>query len=876
MHTFAQKPKATQAKAPAKPAVGDRGSSHQSPGVESLPLYLQRAMAGPAIQAKTVVNSPGDAYEQEADREVDHVARMPAAMPSLGEGRPLDPAARDHFESRFGFDFSQVRIHADGEAESLARGFNANAFTVGRDIAFAEGRYSPESGAGRQLIGHELAHVMQQSAGRVSPPQSKDSPVVVDKGLEEEADQHGQLVAGGAPVPVVGRATRVPTHPRSAVQCQPGHDPDEVHRGPRGPRGERGPKGTHTLQQERSQTAVVQRDSKKGDSGTRETVVEVRWSEEEDVFFDRLVAAIGRSKPFYNVESSEFERYGIDQHPLRPLSNALHTEYRQKHSDLKGARVKIHVSAYYNAHHGADEYTIYNPSVTLEPDQPQTKGPATPPATAPENTSRGTGAGAMPDKKKGSVESTQPAWIVEVLAKDVLEADRQGYGGYEFTVQNSRRGGLIMSHQASISPGHPHASNQADMSEKTAHSGVQSVVDAALQREGEYHGLFQRDAKSGSMVFQSLHRQEIYHPAPEVRPSPHRGMSQEQWFEAATGMPYPQAINRRLAKIGAKLIHDSNPLLLKNLPYTIAGVVIPMGAMKLLTMDLSEAGNIVRIEWQVDEEIVAESTQARASASVSAEQPANALQVGDVVEWDGQMQKVVDIEPGKVVTEPYTAGADDPALQGTAANDNYANDIEAARAARAQKTSSPNVQQQPQTLQATGTGDAVGTQVETGKTGAVDAQNANTTRMGPNSPGQPSGPTGQIRNPKRSAAEQQQYDAAIKEYSKKQPIREIKEPTERHHVGTNKSTEFTPELEEVFEGADRSLKDQANIVSIEGHKGPHGADYNRAILQSLKDAVKGRAPHSPEYRQAFDAELARLKREVARPGSYLNRLARGE
>jgi hypothetical protein len=496
---------------------------------------------------------------------------------------------------------------------------------------------------------------------------------------------------------------------------------------------------THTLQQERSQTPVVQRDSKKGDSGTRETVVEVRWSEEEGVFYDRLLAAIGRSKAFYNVESSEFERYGIDQHPLRPLSNALHTEYRQKHSDLKGARVKIRVSAYYNPHHGADEYTIYNPSVTLEPSQPQTKAPATPPTTAPANTSNATGTGAAttPDKKKGSVEATQPAWIVGVLTKDVLDADRKGYGGYEFTVQNSRKGGLVISHQAKISPRHPHASNQADMSEKTAHSDVQTFMDTVLLHDGEYHGLFQRDAKSGSMVFQSFHRTEVYHPPPEVRPSPRRDMSQEQWFEAVTGMPYPQAINRRLAKIGAKLIHDSNPLLLKNLPYTIAGVVVPIGAMKLLTMDLSEAGNLVRIEWQVDEELVAQSTQARASASVTAEQPANALQVGDVVEWDGQPQKVVDIKPGKVITEPYTVEADHPALQGTAANDSYANDIEAARAARAQKTNNANVQKQPQTLQVTGTGDAVGTQVETGNIGAVDARNANTTRMGPKPTAQP-------------------------------------------------------------------------------------------------------------------------------------------
>jgi len=60
-------------------------------------------------------------------------------------GQPLPKSIRTFFESRFGYDFSQVRIHNDPEAAKLARALNAEAFTYGRDIYFGESRYRPEN-----------------------------------------------------------------------------------------------------------------------------------------------------------------------------------------------------------------------------------------------------------------------------------------------------------------------------------------------------------------------------------------------------------------------------------------------------------------------------------------------------------------------------------------------------------------------------------------------------------------------------------------------------------------------------------------------------------------------------------------------------------
>jgi hypothetical protein len=72
-------------------------------------------------------------------------------------------------EPRFGHDFSQVRVHADTKAAESAEVVKAKAYTVGRHVVIGEGQPSPETIAGRQLLAHELAHVVQQSGGGGGP-----------------------------------------------------------------------------------------------------------------------------------------------------------------------------------------------------------------------------------------------------------------------------------------------------------------------------------------------------------------------------------------------------------------------------------------------------------------------------------------------------------------------------------------------------------------------------------------------------------------------------------------------------------------------------------------------------------------------------------
>ena len=105
---------------------------------------------------------------QRATARNDPLTRSPSTAPLAvhetlrSRGQLLDPDTRAYFEPRYGHDFSRVRVHADRQASETARAMDAAAYTVGSQIAFAEGRYQPGTAAGRRLLAHELAHVAQQ------------------------------------------------------------------------------------------------------------------------------------------------------------------------------------------------------------------------------------------------------------------------------------------------------------------------------------------------------------------------------------------------------------------------------------------------------------------------------------------------------------------------------------------------------------------------------------------------------------------------------------------------------------------------------------------------------------------------------------------
>jgi len=82
-------------------------------------------------------------------------------------GSPLDAGVRADMEQRFGQDFGDVRVHSGGDAHASAAKLSAQAYTVGSDIVFQEGRYDPGSAEGSHMLAHELTHVVQQRNGAV-------------------------------------------------------------------------------------------------------------------------------------------------------------------------------------------------------------------------------------------------------------------------------------------------------------------------------------------------------------------------------------------------------------------------------------------------------------------------------------------------------------------------------------------------------------------------------------------------------------------------------------------------------------------------------------------------------------------------------------
>ena len=125
-------------------------------------------------------------------------------------GSPLDTEARVDMESRFGQDFSDVRVHTDSRAHESAKSVNAQAYTVGSDIVFQSGNYNPGSDSGKHMLAHELTHVVQQRSGPVEGTEAGGGVKVSDPGdrFEREASANADAMMS-APAVQTSTATAV-------------------------------------------------------------------------------------------------------------------------------------------------------------------------------------------------------------------------------------------------------------------------------------------------------------------------------------------------------------------------------------------------------------------------------------------------------------------------------------------------------------------------------------------------------------------------------------------------------------------------------------------------------------------------------------------
>jgi hypothetical protein len=97
-------------------------------------------------------------------------SRVESVLSRPGSG--LEPRLQRDMELGFGYDLSGVRVHADAAAAESAQDVHAKAYTLGRDIVFGAGRFAPETREGRQLLAHELTHVLQQTGA--APIETED------------------------------------------------------------------------------------------------------------------------------------------------------------------------------------------------------------------------------------------------------------------------------------------------------------------------------------------------------------------------------------------------------------------------------------------------------------------------------------------------------------------------------------------------------------------------------------------------------------------------------------------------------------------------------------------------------------------------------
>lgn len=139
---------------------------------------------------RPAAGAPAPAMQRKGGAEA---FRLPANLASFGTGigQPLQDGVRHDMERFFGTSFANVRVHTGPQALAIG----ALAFTHGPNLYFAPGHYNASTARGRQLLGHELAHVVQQRSGRVPNPFGSGIAIVHDRGLEAEAERLGLLAA---------------------------------------------------------------------------------------------------------------------------------------------------------------------------------------------------------------------------------------------------------------------------------------------------------------------------------------------------------------------------------------------------------------------------------------------------------------------------------------------------------------------------------------------------------------------------------------------------------------------------------------------------------------------------------------------------------
>lgn len=205
----------------AEPAQLHSAAAGMGPGAMA---SLQQTAGNQAVQRLLAQRSSAGAF----DLDDDTAGRI---QRERGGGQPLDASAQTQMGQAAGVDFSSVRVHTSAESDALNRDLGARAFTSGRDIFFGEGAYQPDSSTGRELIAHELTHVVQQSSGALGSPSSQMHVTAPGDAFEQQADTAAHSLTGASGVqrwpPKEEVQEQAAEEEQKEVQMQPATEEEE-------------------------------------------------------------------------------------------------------------------------------------------------------------------------------------------------------------------------------------------------------------------------------------------------------------------------------------------------------------------------------------------------------------------------------------------------------------------------------------------------------------------------------------------------------------------------------------------------------------------------------------------------------------------------
>ena len=139
----------------------------EGPAAENPLAGLQQQVGNQAVQ-RLIAQRQGSGPAETDEATADQINQL------RGGGQSLDGAVQRELGTRMGADFSGVSVHATPEADDLNQRLGARAFTTGQDIFFRQGEYDPHSSGGKELLAHELTHVVQQNAAPQRKPEDRE------------------------------------------------------------------------------------------------------------------------------------------------------------------------------------------------------------------------------------------------------------------------------------------------------------------------------------------------------------------------------------------------------------------------------------------------------------------------------------------------------------------------------------------------------------------------------------------------------------------------------------------------------------------------------------------------------------------------------